>query len=110
MSRARRVAATALCVALAVGIAGQLTGRLDLSRAIGLQQRTIRGSGAGGTDQAASSVPKVDGQTARLAAAQDLLSARAAAVKARSKSSWMATVDLPDRKSTRLNSSHMSIS
>jgi len=37
----------------------------------------------------------VDDQTARLAAAQRLLSTRAAAVKARSKNAWMATLDLP---------------
>jgi hypothetical protein len=35
----------------------------------------------------------VDEQTARLTAARNLLSARAAAVKARSRSAWMATVD-----------------
>src|SRR5664280_1500163 len=96
MSRARRVAAIALCAAFAVGIAGQLSGKLDLPRTIGLQQSAVKGSGANSTNQAASSVPKVDGQTARLAAAQDLLSARAEAVKTGSKSSWMATVDLPD--------------
>jgi hypothetical protein len=94
MTRARRVAAIALCVGSAVGIAGQLTGTLDLARAIGLHQSTGAGTHKVSTNQAASSVPKVDEQTARLAAAQDLLSARAAAVKARSKSAWMATVDL----------------
>jgi len=96
MTRARRVAAIALCFGCAVGVAGQLNGILDLPGAIGnLRQTTDKASGADSTNQAASSVPKVDEQTARLAAAQGLLSARAAALKARSKSSWMATVDLP---------------
>lgn len=95
MTRLRRLAAIALCAGLAVGIAGQLNGNLDLPRVIGLQQSIDKGSGRDGTNQAASSVPKVDEQTARLAAAQDLLTARAAAVKARNKNSWMATVDLP---------------
>jgi hypothetical protein len=95
MTRTRRVAAIALCAGLAVGIAGQLNGYLDLPRVIGsLSQTTHRASGADSTNQAASSGPKVDEQTVRLTAAQDLLSARAAAVKARSKSAWMATVDL----------------
>jgi len=93
VTRARRVAAIALCAGLAVGIAGQLNGKLDLPRATGLHQSTGAGSGEDSTSQAASSVPTVDQQTARLAAAQDLLSTRAAAVKSRSKSSWMATVD-----------------
>jgi hypothetical protein len=68
---------------------------LDLPGAIGtLRQTTQRAFGPDRRNQAASSVPKVDDQMVRLGAAQDLLSARAAAVKARSKSSWMATVDL----------------
>ena len=84
----------ALCAGLAVGIAGQLSGNLNLTGAVGsLRQASDRASGRGGTNQAASSVPKVDEQTARLAAAQGLLSARALALKARSKSAWMATVD-----------------
>jgi hypothetical protein len=96
MTRARRAAAIALCAGLAVGVAGQLNGSFDVPGVIGsLRQSTAGTSGHGGTNQAASSVPKVDEQTARLAAAQTLLSARAAAVKARSKSAWMATVDLP---------------
>jgi hypothetical protein len=94
MSRARRVAAIALCGGLALGVAGQLNGRLDVPGAIGrLHQSTAKASGPDGTRQAASSVPKVDEQTARLAAAQTLLSARAAALRARSKSAWMATLD-----------------
>jgi hypothetical protein len=84
-----------LCAAVVVGVTGQLNGKLDLPRAIGLHQSIDRGSGRGSTNQAASSVPKVDENAARLAAAKGLLSARAAAVKARSKSAWMATVDLP---------------
>jgi len=95
MTRARRVAAIALCFGCAVGVAGQLNGNLDLPGAIGnLRQTTHKASGADSVNQAASSVPELDEQTARVAAAQGLLSARAAAVKARSKSSWMATVDL----------------
>jgi hypothetical protein len=82
MTRARRAAVIAVCAAAAVGIFG----RLDLPRATDLHQ--------GGTNQAASSLPKLDEQAVRIAAAKDLFSARAAAVKARNKSSWMATVDL----------------
>jgi hypothetical protein len=88
MTRARRVAAFAVCAAVAVGIGGQLDGKLDLPSAIGLHQ--AKGSGTGN----ASAVPTVDAQAVRVAAANDLLSARAAAVKARNKSAWMATVDL----------------
>lgn len=97
MTRPRRVAAIALCVGLAVGIAGQLNGNLNLPGTLAsLRQSTERTqSGAKSPNQAASSVPGVDEQEGRLAAVQALLSARAAAVKSRSKSSWMATVDLP---------------
>jgi hypothetical protein len=95
MTKARRVAAIALCAGLAVGIAGELNGNLDVPGAIGsLRHTTDKASGRNGTNQAASSVPRVDEQTARLASAQRLLTERAAAVKARSKSAWMATVDL----------------
>ena len=94
MTRARRIAAIALCAALAVGIAGQLSGNLDMTGAVrGLRHTSDRAAGRTGTNQAASSVPKVDEQTARLSAAQGLLSARARAVKVKSKSAWMATVD-----------------
>ena len=89
MTRAKRVAAIALCAVVAFGIGGQLDGKLNLPLAIGLHQRD-KGSGTG----SASAVPKVDEKAARVAAANDLLSARAAAVKARNKSSWMDTVDL----------------
>jgi len=96
MTRARRVAAIALCAGLAVGIGGQVNGSLDLPGALGsLRRATDRVSGSEGINQSASSVPKVDERTVRMAAAQGLMSARAAAVKARSKVSWMATVDLP---------------
>jgi hypothetical protein len=95
MTRARRVAAIALCAGLAVGVAGQLKGSFDVPGAIGsLHQSARKAVARTVTKQAASSVPTVDEQTARLAAAQTLLSARAAAVKAGSKSAWMATVDL----------------
>jgi hypothetical protein len=97
MTRPRRVAAIALCVGVGLGISGQLNGILGLPGSIGsLRDRPFTAqSGAGDPDQAASSVPRVDEQTARLAAVQSLLTARAAAVKSRSKTSWMATVDLP---------------
>ena len=95
MTKARRVAAIALCAGLALGVAGQLNGSFDVPGAIGgLHQSTVEASGPDGTRQAASSVPKVDEQTARLAAAQTLLSTRAVALRARSKSAWMATVDV----------------
>jgi hypothetical protein len=97
MTRARRIAAIAVCAGLAVGlgIAGQLSGKLDLhriSRGVG-EVTSAAQPGRASTAQAGSSVPLVDEQNARMAAVQDLLSARAAAVKARSKSAWMATVD-----------------
>jgi hypothetical protein len=88
MTRARRVAAFALCAAVAFGIGGQLDGKLDLPLAIGVHHAKSSGTGS------ASAVPRVDEQAVRVAAANDLLSARAAAVKARNKSAWMATVDL----------------
>ncbi|MBE3073811.1 MAG: hypothetical protein IMZ75_02525 [Actinobacteria bacterium] len=98
MTKARRAAAIALCAGLAVGLAGQLTGNMDLHRASeSVRWATDKAqSGRDGTTQAASSVPMVDAQTARMAAAQDLLSTRAAAVKARNKRAWMATVDPAD--------------
>jgi hypothetical protein len=97
MTRARRAAAIALCVGLALGIAG-LSVQPDVPRVIGgLAEPPATGSarppGTASTSQSASSVPGVDEQTARLAAARSLLVARTAAVKARDKSSWMATVD-----------------
>lgn len=72
-----------LCVGLALGLTG------------------LAGLAGPGTDrpsrpsQPASLLPAVDGQSARMAAAQDLLFSRAAAVRARSKRAWMATVDRP---------------
>jgi hypothetical protein len=97
MTRPRRVAAIALCVGLVVGIAGQLNGNFDLPGPIGSLRQAAGNTARGGddTDQFASSLPEVDGQAADLAAAQGLLSARAAAVKSRNKRSWMATVDGP---------------
>jgi hypothetical protein len=97
MTGPRRVAAIALCVGLAVGITGQLSGNLNLPGTLAsLRQSAERTqSGAESPNQAASSVPGVDEQAGRLAAVQALLSARTAAVKSRSKSSWMATVDPP---------------
>lgn len=99
MTRARRVLAVAMCAGLALGLGGiaSLRGNPDLHGASGTAEPTTAGagSGAGGSTLAASSVPLADEQAARITAAQDLLSARVAAVKARSKSAWMATVDLP---------------
>jgi len=99
MTRLRRVGAIALCVGLVAGfagLAGELSGNLDLrgGSASAPPGATARHSD-GGPTQAGSSVPTVDEQSVRMAAAQGLLSARAAAVKARNKSAWMATVDLP---------------
>ncbi len=97
MTKGRRVAAIALCVGLVAAVAGQLSGNLDLR--LGSvhvpQVAPFALPGNDVTDRAASSVPKVDDQTVRMAAAQDLLSARAVAVKTRKKSAWMATVDTP---------------
>lgn len=95
VTRVRRAAAIALCVGLAVGVAGQLNGGLDLSGAIrSLGEVTARSSQTDSPDQAASSLHGVDDQTGRLAAAQRLMAARSSAIKAKSKSAWMATVDL----------------
>jgi hypothetical protein len=100
MIRVRGLAAIACCAGLAVGLAvigGQLSGDLDPRRgsASVRQAITTEQPGGGLTNQAASSVPTVDEQSARMTAAQDLLSARMAAVKTERKSAWMATVDIP---------------
>jgi hypothetical protein len=98
MTWARRVGAIALCVGVVVGIAGRLNGHLDLPQLMsGLSQTTERASGGDGTNQAASSLSEEVEQAARLTAAEDLMSARVAAVEDRSKSSWMTTLDLPDQ-------------
>jgi len=84
-----------LSAALAVGLGGLLSGDLHPPRAgNSAPQATQRAPQDKDGTQAASSVPQLDDEAARMAAAQNLLSARAAAVKARSKSAWMATVDL----------------
>jgi len=97
MTRAGRVAAIALSAAVAAGLAGYVSGDLHLhvGSARAPQAAGTALPGMGSTPRAASSVPTVDVQSARISAAQDLLSARAEAVKAQSKSAWMATVDLP---------------
>ena len=97
MTRPRRVAAIALCVGFALGIMGQLNGSVSLPGGIGsLRDKAVESQpGERSSNQAASSLPRVDEQTSRLAAVQGLLSARAAAVRSGDKSSWMATVDLP---------------
>lgn len=85
----------ALSVGLVVGIAGHLSGNLDLPGPVGILRQSAPGTQAGTDGKAATSLPRVDSQTAGLAAVQGLLSARAAAVKSRNKRSWMGTVDLP---------------
>jgi hypothetical protein len=97
MTRARRTAAIALCAGLALGLAGQLTGRLDLLRVGGGVPEVTNAAQAGRAAliQAASSMALENEQNARMTAADALLSARAAAVRTRNKSAWMATVDLP---------------
>ncbi len=99
MTRLGRIAAIALCAGLALGVtglAGHLSGDLGLRLGTSVQRATEGAlPGSGGATQAASSVPSVDEQGARMSAAQDLLSARAAAVKANDKDAWMATVDRP---------------
>lgn len=97
MTRASRVAAIALCAGLVAPVVGQLSGVLDLrlgGRSVPQVTQTAH-PGDDRTNRARSSVPTVDEQSARLAAAQDLLSARAAAVETRNKSAWMATLDAP---------------
>jgi len=95
MTKARRVAAIALCAGLVAVLAAQLNGSLELRFGSGRQATSSVQRSGDGNPPAASSVPTVDEQTARMSAAQDLLSARAKAVKARDKSAWMATVDAP---------------
>lgn len=96
MTKAGRVAAMALCVGLVAPVVGQLSGVLDLrlgSRSAPQVTQTAQ-PGNDGTNRAGSSVPTVDEQSARMAAAQVLMSARAAAVETRNKSAWMAAVDI----------------
>jgi len=95
MTRARRVAAIAVSAALAAALAAQLGGSVDLRFRTGSGQKATNTAHPGSTTQSASSVPTVDEESARMAAAQDLLSARAKAVKTRSRTAWMATVDIP---------------
>lgn len=103
MTRVRRGIAIATCASLAVGLAVilGLGGNLDLRRASGTGRQAPDTSpaaqpGGSGTTQAAPSQLAIAERTTRIAAAQQLLSVRAAAVKNRSKSAWMATVDLSD--------------
>jgi hypothetical protein len=89
MTGARKVAAIALCVGLAFGVGGGLILNLpQIMKALGGSSESASDSGV--TKQPAPVVPQ---SKDRVEAAQDLLSARAAAVKTRSKASWMATVD-----------------
>lgn len=95
MTKARGVAAIALCAGLVAVLAGQLNGSLDLRFGSTPQATHSVPRSGGGNPPAASSVPTVDEQAARMSAAQDLLSVRDRAVKANDKSAWMATVDAP---------------
>ena len=97
MIRASRITAIAVCAGLAMGITAQLGGTLDLRWAGGGVWEATKAEqpGRANTAQAASSVPLEAEQSARITAAQDLLSARATALKTRNKSAWMTTVDLP---------------
>ncbi len=92
MTRTRRVVTIALCVGLTAGfagLAGHVIGNRDVARV------THALPGAERTNQAASSVPTVGAEGARVPAAQSLLSARSQAVKTQDKRAWMATVDRP---------------
>lgn len=96
MTRPGRVAAIMFCAVITLGVVAQVNGSLDLPGTIGNLHQTTHPAAGRESSQAASGVPRRDERTARLMAAQRLLSARAKAVKTRSKTSWMATVDLPD--------------
>ena len=87
MIRARRVVAIAMCAGLAAGLAG-FAGHVSANR---LSSAVSPATGAGrartdGMDQAASSVPKVGEEAARISAAQTLLAARGQAERAASDS------------------------
>lgn len=96
MIRARRVVVIAMCAGLAAGFAG-FAGHVSANR-YSSAVSPATGAGLARTDsmhQAASAVPTVGEEAARILAAQALLAARSKAVKAHDKSAWMATVDLP---------------
>ncbi|MEO8517575.1 MAG: hypothetical protein ABI438_00230 [Dermatophilaceae bacterium] len=96
MIRARRVVALALFAALTAGVAGlagHVSGNRDRAGSSPTTGADVRRTD--GRDQAASSVPTVGEEGARIVAAQNLLKLRSQAVKARDKRMWMATVDLP---------------
>ena len=93
MTRSRLVAAFALCAVLTAGLAG-LAGQVSGNRD-GARVTHAAVPGAERTNQAASSVPTVGEEGARISAAQSLLSARSQAVKTHDKRAWMATVDRP---------------
>ncbi len=96
VTKARHVVAIALSVGLVAsltGIAGYVSGDLGrLGRSTSVPTPT-RASLPDGTNQAASSLRTMDEQSARISAAQDLVSARSKAVNTHDKSAWMATVD-----------------
>jgi hypothetical protein len=98
MTRVRRVAAIGLCVGLVAAVGAQLSGNVDLDLGgrgsdTGPRATHTTALDTDGSHRAASSVPTVDELAVRLAAAQELLSARVAAVETGNKSAWMATVD-----------------
>jgi len=96
MTRGRRVVAIAMCAGLTVGFAG-LTAHISANRDRAGVPPSAGAAvpGVDDTNQAASSVPTLGEQNARISAAQGLLAARSQAVKNHDKRGWMATVDLP---------------
>jgi hypothetical protein len=105
MTRARHVVAIAVCTGLAAGFAvlgGQLSASRDTAP-VPAASRAVR-AGTNGTDQAASSVPTLGEEAARISAAQKLMTARSQAVKAHDKSAWMATVDVAGSSFGKLQS------
>jgi len=100
MTRVRRVASIACCLVLILGLTGpggQLSGDLDpRGGSLSARQPTKAAQpGRGLSNQAASSVPTMGEDSARMTAVRDLLSDRMAAVRTGRKSGWMATVDIP---------------
>ena len=96
MTRVRRAVAIALCAGLGTGFVGFLAHVSGSSDGAGLPRAAGAAlPGTDGTDQAASSVPTVNEESARILAAQKVMVARSEAVKTHDKSRWMATVDLP---------------
>ena len=97
MTKGRRLSVIALCAGLVAVLTGHVSGNLDPSPGGGAPPpaRPTATAGSSGTGSAPSSAPTADERSIRMAAATDLFSARAAAVKTRNKTAWMATVDTP---------------